>query len=667
MRLMRSKVYIPAAKSLFLRVHHQIARIDRGLVVTVLAIDTILAVVAVSLVQFSGIVDSPTSIVSSPPVPQIPFAAGTVTVFYALGVPRKVWRHIATHDISDLISATALAVLVGAILRTAQVGALPSPLGLEVVHLAVIWMTFLALASTARILWAALVRSQPGEQAGSAASAPVPVLVAGAGSDCSRLLGQLREIPSPPMAVVGIVSPSPEWAGRRIGNVSVLGTFDDIPRVVADLERRGQKPDRLIITGAPAPEEMRVLTREAVRLGVIPSVLPPESQMMRELLAGNVPAMPVTLEDLVGRRPHELDPAIVAELIGGRRLLVTGAGGSIGQQMVEMIARFSPASIALLDNCEFNLWRISSRLDQKWRGVSHSAWLADIRDRGRLDQVFDAVKPELVFHAAALKHVPMVEANPAEGILTNVLGSRNVADAALRSRVTAMVQVSTDKAVKPSSVMGATKRLAELYCQAIDIKRDHHEDGTRPRFLTVRFGNVLGSSGSVVPVFQKQIDLGGPVTVTHPEVERYFMTIPEACELVLHAAARGVRGEIERGIIEVLDMGEPVRIVDIARQLIVLNGKRPDVDIQVRFVGLRPGEKLNEELFDANETRVPGGAEGLISARSIARPLEQISRTIDELEQLARRGDRRALLEALAQAVPGYPATVSDTIGDVAA
>jgi O-antigen biosynthesis protein WbqV len=261
----------------------------------------------------------------------------------------------------------------------------------------------------------------------------------------------------------------------------------------------------------------------------------------------------------------------------------------------------------------------------------------------------------------------MVEANPAEGILTNVIGSRNVADAALHARVKAMVQISTDKAVKPSSIMGATKKLAELYCQALDLGRHASDDLPRPRFMTVRFGNVLGSSGSVVPVFQKQIEMGGPLTVTDPVIERYFMTIPEACELVLHAAAHGVSGGTERGVIEVLDMGEPVRIVDIARQLIVLNGKRPEADIQIRFVGLRPGEKLTEELFDANETRVPGSANGLLTARSVARPLGQISRTIDELERLARSGERPELLEALARAVPGYLAPVRDPIGNIAA
>lgn len=667
MQRLNSVGFVSAVGSFFLRIHEKIAKIDRGLVVTVLAIDTALAVLTVSLVQLSGIAQDPASPLSNSLPPQVPFALATVVVFYALGVPRKIWRHIATHDISDLLTATGLAVVTGEILRVAIAGAPAPSMGVEVVYLAVTWMTFLAMASMARIMWATLVRSQPAAEPEADVSRPVPVLVAGTGSDCSRLLGQLREIPSPPMVVVGIVASSEKMTGRRIGNVSVLGTYDEIPRILTDLERRGQRPDRLVITDPLTPERMRSVTREAVRLGIVPSVLPPERTIMRELLAGKVPALAVTLEELVGRAPHKLDPTIVEKLLSGRRILVTGAGGSIGEQLVEMIARSSPASVALLDNCEFNLWKISSRLAQKWSGVPQSAWLADVRDRRRLDQVFAAVKPELVFHAAALKHVPMVEANPAEGVLTNVIGSRNVADAALRAGVRAMVQVSTDKAVRPSNVMGATKRLAELYCQALDLGRPAKDGVPRPRFMTVRFGNVLGSSGSVVPVFQKQIEMGGPVTVTDPDIERYFMTIPEACELVLQAAARGVDGGTERGVVDVLDMGEPVRIVDIARQLIVLNGKRPDTDVQIRFIGLRPGEKLYEELFDANETRVPGSADGLLTARSIARPLDQISRTIDELEELARFGSRDELLEALGRAVPGYLAPVGAPADTVAA
>ena len=312
----------------------------------------------------------------------------------------------------------------------------------------------------------------------------------------------------------------------------------------------------------------------------------------------------------------------------------------------------------LVDSGEFNLYSVDHRLAAEFPAVARRAVLADVRDRLAVARLFMQEQPELVFHAAALKHVPMVEANPCEGVRTNVLGTRNVADAARRAGAVAFVQVSTDKAVNPTSVMGASKRLAELYVQALDVSGGGPATaGERraavTRFLTVRFGNVLGSSGSVIPLFERQLAAGGPVTVTHPEIRRYFMTVREAVELVLQASAHGVGGG-GRGRVFVLDMGEPVRIADLARQMVRLAGLEPGRDIAIEFVGLRPGEKLYEELFDAAERRQRAGVPGMFMAASHPLPLAQLRGDLDQLAGAAEAGDRLAVARLLATLLPTY-------------
>jgi O-antigen biosynthesis protein WbqV len=303
----------------------------------------------------------------------------------------------------------------------------------------------------------------------------------------------------------------------------------------------------------------------------------------------------------------------------------------------------------LLDNGEYALWQIDLELAETHPHVPRQALLADIRDEARIRVVFDQFRPELVFHAAALKHVPMVEANPLEGLMTNAAGTRHVADASRAVGALAMVLISTDKAVNPSSVMGASKRLAEMYCQALDLSAH-----SSMRCITVRFGNVLGSTGSVVPLFQRQLARGGPLTVTHPDMRRYFMTVREAVGLVLEASVVGSGGGLQDGGIFVLDMGEPVKIVDLARQMIRLAGLRPDVDIKIEFSGLRPGEKLFEELFHGSEQTAPTGFAGLLMASPRTADLPLVVAAIAEIEAAAAGGDAAAALAILARLVPEF-------------
>jgi O-antigen biosynthesis protein WbqV len=317
--------------------------------------------------------------------------------------------------------------------------------------------------------------------------------------------------------------------------------------------------------------------------------------------------------------------------------MVTGAGGTIGSEIVRQLARFGPSEIQLLDCGEFNLYSIDMELSENFPEIPRKPILCSIRQRESVMAAFKELRPELVFHAAALKHVPLVEENPCSGAQTNVIGTRNIADAARAHGTLAMVQVSSDKAVNPVGFMGATKRLGELYCQALDLIG--YGDPDAPRFMTVRFGNVLGSSGSLIPLFRRQLSRGGPLTVTDPTIERYFMTVHEAVQLILHSSTQALQTRRDRGMIFVLDMGEPVNIMDLARRMIRLAGLTPDVDIKIEITGLRPGEKLFEELFDQSETHLPSDSAGIFRAIPVSVPLDVLEARFDELERAAKRGN----------------------------
>jgi O-antigen biosynthesis protein WbqV len=337
--------------------------------------------------------------------------------------------------------------------------------------------------------------------------------------------------------------------------------------------------------------------------------------------------------------------------------------------LARQVAAFGPSRLVLLDNGEYALWQIDLELAETHPSVHRQALIADIRDETRIRSVFEEVRPELVFHAAALKHVPMVEANPLEGLTTNAAGTRHVADAARAVGTLAMVLISTDKAVNPTSVMGASKRMAEMYCQALDIAA--RSAGHGMRCITVRFGNVLGSTGSVVPLFQRQLARGGPLTVTHPDMQRYFMTVREAVGLVLQASVLGV-GDAELphghdGGIFVLDMGGPVKIVDLARQMIRLAGLHPDVDVEIRFTGLRPGEKLYEELFHGKEPPVPTGYAGLLMAMPRTADPAIVGRAIEEIASACRGGQVRLALTLLGRLIPEFEHNADGSVGEVRA
>jgi len=402
-------------------------------------------------------------------------------------------------------------------------------------------------------------------------------------------------------------------------------------------------------------------------------------RLARKWFGGKVPAgkkpVAVSLHELLGRAPVNLDTPEMQRFLAGKRVMVTGAGGSIGSEICRQTMKFCPQRMLLLERAENNLFEIDRELRQRWIGVDLRPVVADICDAERIAQVFDAERPQVVFHCAAHKHVPMMELNPCEAIRNNVLGTKCVADAAAAVDAQAFVMVSSDKAVNPTSVMGATKRVAELYVQAMNADRGLkiEDRGSRiensngflrssilhppssvlnsqssTRFTAVRFGNVLGSSGSVVPIFQRQIEAGGPVTVTHPDMKRYFMTIPEASQLVMQAGAIGQGGEIF-----VLDMGEPIRILDLAKELIARNGLILGQDIDIQFTGIRPGEKLYEELSCDSEQIVPTPHQKIHVWQLPPVDPAQIQVAIEQLASVIYSGPDRAL-DALMECVPEY-------------
>jgi O-antigen biosynthesis protein WbqV len=578
------------------------------------------------------------------------FAATAGAVFLATGLYRGIWRFASLPDLLSLIKAASLVILIFFPLMFVATRLDELPRSLVFIN----WLLLVALLGGPRFAYRIYKDRNLDHILERTSRVPIPVLVIGAREDADLFIRATQRDPERIYRVVGLISDSAMRVGRDIGGVPVLGTLDDIAEVVARLSRRDDRPQRIVIsTRGLEGGAVRRLLDIADALG-IPLARLPRLTDFQETVDAIRRIEPIAIEDLLGRPQTVLDRASMRALVAGRRVLVTGAGGTIGAELARQIAAFGPTRLTLFDNGEFALYGIDAEIAETFPAIARAALVGDVRDRRRVDEVMTAERPELVFHAAALKHVPIVEANPCEGILTNVLGTRHVAEACRAAGVRAMVMISTDKAVNPTNVMGATKRLAESICQALDIVESKRAQGTR--FVTVRFGNVLGSTGSVVPLFQRQLAAGGPLTVTHWDIARFFMTVREAVELVLQASALGI-ADAERGKIFVLDMGQPIKIVDLARQMIRLAGLKPDRDVKIAFIGLRPGEKLVEELFHAGESLLPTRAQGILLAAPRASDYALLQRSLDELIEQARERHEERALALLAALVPEYAAS----------
>jgi O-antigen biosynthesis protein WbqV len=587
------------------------------------------------------------------------FASTAAIVFMFTGLYRGIWRYASLPDLFNITRAATLTVLIflPVMFLFTRLETLPRS------TLFINWFVLIALLGAPRLAYR-LFKDRGLDHILERDTGPrVPVLLIMAREGADTFIRETARDRNGVYHVIGVVSDTPSRVGREIHGVPVLDTIDGLEALVERLDRRGQRPQRLIITaqGLDGAAIQNLLDR-ANALAIPLARLPRPTEVRQHHLDGQKQVFePIAIEDLLGRPQAVLDREAMARLIGGRRVLVTGAGGTIGSELARQLAALAPSRLILFDNGEFLLYAIDGELRERHAELALRPLLGDVRDRRRVDEVLAAERPEIVFHAAALKHVPMVELNPVEGVLTNVIGSRNVAEAARAHGVGLVVQISTDKAVNPTSVMGATKRIAEAICQALDLQEAQRRgrSGAGTRFVTVRFGNVLGSTGSVVPLFTRQLAAGGPLTVTDPEVTRFFMTVREAVELVLEASATvALADDAEsRGKIFVLDMGEPVKIVDLARQMIRLAGLVPDSDVKVEFVGLRPGEKLHEELFHDAEAAVPTANPALRLAAPRTADYAVLARSIDELEEQARSANEARVLDLLQLLVPEYRRT----------
>jgi|WetSurMetagenome_2_1015567.scaffolds.fasta_scaffold01171_3 FlaA1/EpsC-like NDP-sugar epimerase len=603
-----------------------------------------------------------------------------IPIFAALGIYGRFWQYASIDELLLLAWAALVGGLTQGTLFLGTQALFPDLLVPGVprsIPLIAILITLVFISGPRFALRVWTQRARRSAKAGLAPGVIQHVLIAGAGEAGVMVLREIQANPQTGLIPIGFVDDDPDKRGALIHRLRVWGDRTAIPLLV-----REYHVEQVIIAmpsaaGKAIREIVDICEAAGVRARIIPGIY--------ELLAGRVSLQQirdVQIEDLLRRAPVQIDAAQVATLVHGKRVLVTGAGGSIGSELCRQIVRLGPAELVLLGHGENSIFDIQNEMrsletglpaaqaskletDKPTLGLPASRVtpvIADIRDTTRLAAIFAAHRPELVFHAAAHKHVPLMENNVEEAITNNVLGTRNLVEASVAAGVSHFVLISTDKAVNPSSVMGATKRAAELIVQDAAQR-------TGRAFVAVRFGNVLGSRGSVVPFFQKQIAAGGPVTVTHPDVKRYFMTIPEAVQLVLQAAALGLGGEIF-----VLDMGEPVRIVDLARDLIRLTGLEPDRDIEIRYTGLRPGEKLFEELFGADEAygqtqhekifvyrngNSAAAAEAHVGHRQAARDASSLAGQLDALIFAAQQGDASAVRSRLSELVPEYQATGS--------
>ena len=546
----------------------------------------------------------------------------TLPVFVAFGFYNRWWRYVSTHDMWGAVRGVVVAAIATYLVFTLlDFHPASVPRGIWVVHT----LLLLAFVTGSRFLARTLIE-RPGAR--TIVARGKEVIIVGAGDAAQLILREMLKNPALGYTPIGLVDDDPRKKNLRLHGVRVLGTTGELRQLLRD-----RRPDELLIAIPSAAGEVRERIVEVARAQNVPvKTLPglPELISGDYNLAGQI--RPVEVEDLLGREPVEVDIDAIAGYVTGEVVLVTGAGGSIGSELSRQLARLGPTRLVLVDNGEPGLFEIERELVDERGFHATAAILADAGNVTKMRQVFEKYRPGVVFHAAAYKHVPLMEANPLEAVRNNTLVTRNVADVAAELGAKRFVLVSTDKAVNAKTVMGQTKALCEWIVEAWGQRSD-----ADTRFCAVRFGNVLGSSGSVIPIFRKQIARGGPVTVTHPEMTRYFMTIPEAVQLVIQAGAIGGRGQVY-----VLDMGEPVRIVDLADTMIRLSGKEPGTDVRVEFVGARPGEKLHEELWSQTETVTPSSHEAILL---VTRPPIDGGWLEDELDALERLVDAGETLD----------------------
>jgi O-antigen biosynthesis protein WbqV len=575
------------------------------------------------------------------------FLVLSIVVCYLFNLTTTKWRFISLPDALNILRAAT--VLATALLVLDYILVAPNVHGtffFGKVTIVLFW--FLEISALSALRFAYRYFRYTRVRLHARAEDASPTLLIGRTADAEILLRGIESGAVKGIWPVGILSPSAADRGQLIRNVPVLGNVGDLEDVVADFARRSKPMTRAVMLPSvfEAEAHPEAFMMQAKRLRLIVSRLP-------SLAGGEAPRLaPVAVEDLLLRPTTTIDHARLEALVNGKSVIVTGGGGSIGAEVCQRLVDFGASRLLIIENSEPALYAITEALAAQEVKAEVDGRIADIRDRERIVRLMSEFKPDLVFHAAALKHVPILERDWSEGVKTNIFGSVNVADAALAAGAAAMVMISTDKAIEPVSMLGLTKRFAEMYCQALD----HDLAQARPRrmrLISVRFGNVLASNGSVVPKFKAQIEAGGPVTVTHPEMVRYFMTIREACDLVITAATHAL-GAQRSVSVYVLNMGQPVKIVDLAERMIRLSGLQPGIDVDIVFTGMRPGERLNEILFASEEPPVDIGEAGIMAAKPNEPPMQALKNWMAALRQAIENDDPATIKAILKDAVPEF-------------
>ncbi len=570
-----------------------------------------------------------------------------ITSFYFFDLYRGVWRYTSIGDLFNIIKAATISsfLIISFILFMTRFE------GFSRSTFVIDWCFTILLITGYRVAIRLYYEQLSGEGSWSVAirnligfltrkqSEGKKILIVGAGDCGEKICREIINNYKLQHNIVGFIDDDPEKLGKKIHGIPVLGFTGEIKKV----SQKTRADEVLIAVPSATSKEIRKIIDTCKEGGITFKIIPGYG----ELIDGRVTVnsiREVAYRDLLGREVIKLDAESIGGYLKGKIILITGAGGSIGSELCRQICRFKPESVILYDRAESPLYEIELDIRHSFPGIRCTAVLADVRDTAELNKTFTANNPHVVFHAAAYKHVPMLELQPWKAIENNIHGTFNIVEVSKKHKVERFVFVSTDKAVRPTNVMGASKRVAEMLVQS--------QNGcglSNTRFMIVRFGNVIGSVGSVVPLFKKQIEKGGPVTVTHPDVTRYFMTIPEACQLILQTGAMGIGGEIF-----LLDMGTPIKIVDMARDLIRLSGFVPDEDIKIEYIGLRPGEKLYEELITKGEGIVPTSHEKIMTLKGLDCSLDILNGNIEELDRLSKDQDHNKIKQMLKKIVPEY-------------
>ena len=575
-----------------------------------------------------------------------------IATFYFFDLYRGMWRYTSITDLLNIIKATSISslLIVSFVLFSIRFKGFARSVFIIDWCLTILFISGLRLS--VRLYFELISEDKPWRIGIGTLFWPLRqkradcknLLIVGAGDCGEKIYREIRDNAKLRYKVIGFLDDNPSKVGMKIHGVPVLGTIRDIEAAAKSVGA----DEALIAIPSANSQQMRRIVAYCKESGIEFKTIPGMGELINGKVTVNV-IREVAYRDLLGREAVKLDETRIGGYLSGRSVLVTGAGGSIGSELCRQICRFKPETIVLYERAESPLYELALELKHNFNGINILSMLADIRDRRQIEKAFEASKPQVVFHAAAYKHVPMLELQPWKAIKNNILGTRNLIDMSKRFSVERFVFVSTDKAVRPTNVMGASKRVAEVLVQG---ENGSNVSGTR--FMTVRFGNVVNSVGSVVPLFRKQIKRGGPVTVTHPDVTRYFMTIPESCQLILQAGAMGEGGEIF-----ILDMGTPIKIVDMARDLIRLSGFEPDVDIKIEYIGLRPGEKLCEELITEGVGIVPTSHDKIMVLRGAECDLAVVNGKIEQLARLANDQKASEIKAKLREIIPEYKPSFS--------